>query len=765
VTATVEIIGVRHHSPACARLVEARLRALRPQWVLIEGPSDFNNRIAELQNSEHQPPIAIFSWYGDASHTCHSFAPFADFSPEWIALQVAAELGANTRFIDLPYWHEGSRDRGERYVDLLACDRQRERERALAQRLGFDGGDALWDHLFEQSLPLDQLAERLAVYFDQLRCDEPGDASDRAREAYMAQWIARIAANGQRVLVICGGWHRRPLLESLQQSIDATASLEMSPPEAISRHGSFLIPYSDRRLEALAGYQAGVQSPGYYRWLYTDGADIAAERASEAIIRRLRNARQTLSTAALIAAATRTRLLAALRGHPQPLRVDLLDGLLDALSNEALSAPPPWNARNTLSMRDDPNLREALLALTGDRVGRLAPGTPLPPLVFDVEALLDKQELNGSRTLQLDRSQPADCARSQTLWRLQILGIPGIEHQGNSAPQAARQLQPDQQPQEQWSLQASDARHTALIEAGAHGPTLQAAALHVLGERLAAATDVDALAALYASAVRAGYRAFGDALLPDLHAALAACSDHGALGRAGLRLLALTAIPQPPGHGDAHALLQPAMSALLARLLWLLEGLASPQQSAHAGDVDALRLLDRLLDPLAIFQIDRVASHATLARIAANPEAPPSLRGACFGVLWRHPSDSDPETELLAAARAFAHGEALGDFLYGLFALARNECVRSQGLIGALDAAFAAMSDHQFLLAAAALRQAFHYFPPRERAELGQVVGRLHGLDGHPTPDWLQLSHSIDDLQRSARLLSAIAETRTRIGL
>ena len=33
-------VGVRHHSPACARLVAHELRRLRPRLVLVEGPSD-----------------------------------------------------------------------------------------------------------------------------------------------------------------------------------------------------------------------------------------------------------------------------------------------------------------------------------------------------------------------------------------------------------------------------------------------------------------------------------------------------------------------------------------------------------------------------------------------------------------------------------------------------------------------------------------------------------------------------------------------------
>ena len=55
------IIGVRHHSPACARLVKERIEQTRPRYVLIEGPVDFNQRLDELF-LPHQLPIAIYSY-------------------------------------------------------------------------------------------------------------------------------------------------------------------------------------------------------------------------------------------------------------------------------------------------------------------------------------------------------------------------------------------------------------------------------------------------------------------------------------------------------------------------------------------------------------------------------------------------------------------------------------------------------------------------------------------------------------------------------
>lgn len=55
------IVGIRHHSPACARLVKLLIESQRPRYVLIEGPADFNDRVDELFLA-HQLPVAIYSY-------------------------------------------------------------------------------------------------------------------------------------------------------------------------------------------------------------------------------------------------------------------------------------------------------------------------------------------------------------------------------------------------------------------------------------------------------------------------------------------------------------------------------------------------------------------------------------------------------------------------------------------------------------------------------------------------------------------------------
>uniref|UniRef100_UPI001D6C3616 DUF5682 family protein n=1 Tax=Burkholderia sp. Ac-20379 TaxID=2703900 RepID=UPI001D6C3616 len=425
------VIGVRHHSPACARLVAARIRERRPRYVLIEGPADFNARLDELA-LPHRLPVAIYS-YLSSEHAHHgSWTPFAEHSPEWQALAAARETGAALRFIDLPAWHAAFHGLENRYADIADAEheaRAEAYERALSATLGVEGRDALWDHLFEDAdaspEALDRLEQHLSTYFVHLRGDAAGSAGNRARERAMACWIAwavgQTGGHPEDVLVVCGGYHAPALAalwrempadlpelprpgaadswaESLAEpSSDSSAESPVEPQAGtangaaapaedadIPRHGSYLVPYTFKRLDAFSGYASGMPSPAYYQWRWEQGADGAARQALERVMRRLRERGLPASTADLLAGQGRADGLARMRGHARPLRCDWLDALAGALVKDALDAPLPWTYRGALRAGTDPVLVETMDVLAGDAAGALAPGTPQPPLVHAV---------------------------------------------------------------------------------------------------------------------------------------------------------------------------------------------------------------------------------------------------------------------------------------------------------------------------------------------------------------------------------------------
>src|SRR2546425_864370 len=90
-------------------------------------------------------------------------------------------------------------------------------------------------------------------------------------------------------------------------------------------------------------------------------------------------------------------------------------GLAGALVKEALDVELPWATRGTLRLGTHPVIVEMVAALSGKRVGRLAVGTPLPPLCHSVDAELERHGLLVPSEPKLDLTRPQDRERSRLL--------------------------------------------------------------------------------------------------------------------------------------------------------------------------------------------------------------------------------------------------------------------------------------------------------------------------------------------------------------
>ncbi|MFF0288936.1 DUF5682 family protein [Streptomyces sp. NPDC005262] len=760
-------LGVRHHSPACARLVERTIEELRPAHVLVEGPAEMNARLDELLLG-HELPVAVFSHYRDGHRAATSWAPLCDYSPEWVALRAGRAAGAEVRFIDLPAWHPAFAERANRYADAEV--RYAEATERLCRHFAVDSSDALWDRLFEVE-PDAGLAARLDAYFALVRGDAEADPGDRAREAYMAAWVrAAVSAAGERpVLVVTGGFHQ-PALRALtgirgsDRIVDpAVGAVETAgaaggageppfdgggdgwalgadgwpqvpaPPQE-ARAGSFLVPYSFRQLDAFAGYQSGMPSPGYYQQVWDAGPEAAADGLLRTVVERLRARKFPVSTADLIAARSLAQGLTALRGNPRPARIDVLDGLAGALITDDLDRPLPWTSRGTLSTGSHPAVVEMVAACSGDRTGRLHPATPTPPLVHDVAAQLARLGLDGGHdsSYRLDLTDATDLERSRVLHRLRVLGIPG--HGRTAGPEHGI----DPVFTEHWERRPSPGREAALVEAGAYGAGLAEAAAAVLSERTQdAEAGADALAVVLFDTVLCGVGDLSERLLTELAARVGELKAPGPLGDVLATALGLWRHDRVYGVARGP-LLGAVIDGATERLLWLLEG----ARGASGVDLPRLRAVvavrDAVLHAPELLAVSRRTVAAISQRISRDPDTPIDLRGAAFGLHRALGSASGISTDPVEAVRAVAVAgpDALGDWLAGLFALARDEvtgAVESAGgaggvtgsLVDVLDGLVCALPDGDFLSGLPALRQAFAFFPPRERERIaGQLLER-----------------------------------------
>lgn len=718
------VVGVRHHAPACARLVRSIIEALRPAFVLVEGPVDFNPHLADL-TLDHALPVAIFSFSAGGRAPCASYTPFCDFSPEWQALVTGRAVGARVLFCDLPAWDPAFGRRANRYADPHGV-RAEAADRALAAALGVEDQDALWDVLAEAA-PEADLPARLERYFALLRPPGTDDPAEEARERFMAAYAAHALreAGGRPVVLVCGGWHADAVRRYCGEADGALP--EPEPPDPEARTGSYLVPYAYRRLDRFSGYSAGMPSPAYYERVAAEGLAAAADWATGAIGTALREAGQVVSTADRIAWAAHAQGLAELRAHPAILRTDLVDAALATLVKEALDAPPAWTA--TAAAPRHPALSAMLRALAGTREGGLAEGTRQPPLVADVTERLRAAGLEPTTLrarVTLDWAEPAERARAHLLHALRILDLPGIVRiEGPDLADAGL-------PRESFEITRHPHWTGALIEASLWGGTLAMAATGCLTARVEARPDaLPVLAGALSDALFAGLTIEGE-LAARLQAGLATAHDAAALGSAGRRLVRLHRFGGAFEEEARPALARLCM-AVVQRALHLVETLADAREGLGAIDLflacrDLFRDCPDLAPDLSPLRAPFVAM---LVRRLADARTPPALAGAALGFLVAcGEAGAEKGVETVTAVgtlRRFGLPDTLGDCLAGLFALAREE-IAEAGTLVSVETLVAAWDDADFLRALPSLRMAFAWFPPRERERIAVAILRRDGV-------------------------------------
>lgn len=765
----VEVVGVRHHSPAAARLIAERIRRDPPSAVLVEGPADADQLLDQLL-LDHRLPVMLYAWSPspghDAAHPADgarrvAYYPLCDYSPEWTALRAGRDVGAHVELVDLPILprlatpdDDGADGNGyaepdhHRPHDPAGADgpgatppgrRGDDPVEELMRRLGVESLDAVCDELVEIDPTLDYntFRARMALLGAIVR-DERTDARTAAREAHMAGRALAVAATadtaGPPVLLVCGAAHV-PGIEALLAAPPGGPG--HASPDGPPRPGSgiAITPTSYAALDALDGYDAGQPSPGFYDELHRDraaGRTGTAVRLLHLAVADLRAAGRSVSAADLVAATTTLTALASLRGHHEPWRTDLLDACLTTLVRDDRGTDHPVMARVRHRLR-------------GDRVGRLHPDADRPPFTVELVATVSALDLDApadGRTLRLDLADAHDRRRSQVLHCLALLGVP-LAPDGPPA-------EPDPSGYETWWLRWSPEVEGALVTAARFGATRTDAVAARLAERSHGVGDDPALAAaVLLDAVRCGALDSRERLLPGLLAAVARTQRVDLVGQASTLLMGAYRYDALLGvTGDAA--LGAVLEALLDRGVRLVERiplLGSPCTPVEL--VDALRALSdvaaRCHDDL---DLDVAGWDEALAGLVASDTTATELRGAALGARWLVPGADD--AALVDGLRLVARHDDLGDLLAGVLAVAREAVVRRDALLLAVDERLAAMDDAAFWAALPGLRRAFARYTRREQADIAHAVGGS-ALAAAPGPS------ALDGAATETAALAAIA--------
>ena len=277
---SVHLFGIRHHGPGSARSLCKSLAELRPDILLIEGPLEAEKILELAGHTEMKPPVAMLFYPKDQAAEA-SYYPFAEFSPEWQAIQWALKEEVPIRMIDLPQaidvalqkqlleQHRATAEEALSEIEnddsepleseetFASDDDQGPFERkefptwqarvrldpigVLAEAAGYADRELFWEQQIERREDSSGVFEAIAEAMEALRETAPElSPRDELREAFMRQGIRKaIREKHEEIAVVCGAWHV-PALQDLKSHAKADRERVKKLPRRKSQAHGFL---------------------------------------------------------------------------------------------------------------------------------------------------------------------------------------------------------------------------------------------------------------------------------------------------------------------------------------------------------------------------------------------------------------------------------------------------------------------------------------------------------------------------------------------
>lgn len=702
----VEVLGVRHYSPGCARALLERLVALRPEIVLVEGPPDAQPLLPALLHDDMVPPVALLI-YAARNPGAAAVYPFAVFSPEWHALRYAlATQGCQARLADLPMavYLASPREEEERGQDEDAPESP---WGDLPLAAGYSSEEVMWEHLAETRLATDGLLDAVVEMAAALQ----GDAGPPPlkllpqREAAMRQAIRDAQREGfVRIAVVCGAAHA-PALKQLDQEKADAALLRGLPRTEVE---ASWIPWTYSRLTRRSGYGSGVQAPGWCEHLWLHPGPDRAPHWMSYVASVLREAGFGASPALVIEAVHLAQALAELRGLSAP-------GLLEF--HQATEVTLCHGASEPLHL-----VRDRLEI--GDRQGSVPSSTLAVALQRDLELQQKKLRLAPSaepRTLDLDLRGETDLARSRLLHRLNALGVPWGEYQPVSAGKQGTF-------HEIWRLEWRPELALCIIEANVWGTTVGEAATARLVAEGSVAQTLPRLTDLLSQALFSDLADAIKALLASVEAACAHTTDEGHL------IDALLPLARVARYGDARQTrlerLAPVIEVLFERAV-----IGLPHACLSLDDAAARTMLpsiDRLQESVLLLSSQERSERwfAVLRQVSElGDRAHGLVRGRCVRLLLDQRQMSGEDLLRLASLvlSPLASPGSAASWVEGVVRGSVTLLLHQEELWTALDAWLTGLEPDVFLGLLPLLRRAFASFGEQERLALREKVQFLSG--------------------------------------
>ena len=731
---TIHVFGIRHHGPGCARSVQLALEALAPDVILVEGPPDADGALPLAADAAMRPPVALLVYRPDEPKQA-VFYPFAEFSPEWVAIRFALAKQIPVRFMDLPWTLRFAQSQTE-------TEREPEHTRidpliALAKAAGYDDAEMWWEHLVERRRDPAGLFEAITEGMQAIRADAEAAGIisdlDLLREAHMRQTIrAAIKEGRERIAVVCGAWHAPVLIAPGPAKPDAARLKGL----AKTKVDVAWIPWTHSRLSYRSGYGAGIESPGWYRHLWL-APDRAAVRWLVDAARLLREQDLEAPSASVIEAARLAEALAAMRALHSPGLAELRDAMLSVFCRG--DAAPLALVRHRLEI--------------GHELGAVPDAATIVPLqreLRDTQRRLRLKATDEIKTLDLDVRKANDRERSVLFHRLTVLDVAWATPQERVGGSGTFH--------ERWQLQWQPEMEVSLVDASIWGHTIQEAATARISQESAASDDLSTLTTWLDRAILAE--------LPEaIERALARVQECAALSADIVRLMtAFPPLARTARYGDVRSTpserLRPVIDGLLERII-----VGLPLACASLDDeaaTEMLKLMEGVQHGIDTLDLRDAREEwiAVLHGLADRDAVHGLVRGWCCRTLFERQRLDDVELQRragLALSPAVARAQAAA-WLEGVVRGSGMLLLHLDGLWSALDRWIASLSAEEFTSLLPLVRRAFSGFNRAERRAMGEKVTRLmraHASQGAASDD--RVAPRVDAM-RAARVLPVLAQ-------
>lgn len=734
----VNFFGIRHLSPAGAFYLRKFLDNLKPEVVIIEAPSDFEDVLNDITRAETKPPFAILAYTKNIPVRTVLY-PFAEYSPEYQAILWCRESGVKARFMDLPsetflalekVESEDSDDVSEDEIEESEESEEiKEPEPSVYDKLdilsGEDSHETFWERVLEHCADAEAYHEGANLFGAKIREFSSENDHDFAelqmREIYMRNVIREVVESGiapEKIVVVTGSYH----VEGLKTWDKPEKIPEFPKTECFHT----LMPYSYYRLSTRSGYGAGNKAPAYYEliWEGLNRGDrlFTANAYLTKIAEFQRQNGNAASSAQVIEAVRLAKSLAEIRGGGtgcMPVLRDLRDAAQTCIGEGSFAAVSIATADTEI----------------GTKIGELPDGVSRTSIQDDFyrglkELNLEKYRSATAQELSLDlrenrrasseKSAFLDLNRSFFLHKLRVLNIPFAQYRKSDQDNATWR--------EEWTLVWTPEAEITLVESALKGDTVELAAAFALKERVEQAQNMSEVAAAIEDAFFCGMGSVASYAASALQAMAVDAVSFEELAKTAFRL-SNSIIYGNIRKADCEPI-KPLLEQLYLRACLILSSECVCDDAASQPIAEAMDTLNSV--ELAQGFLDTDTWIKALWEVAGRDDLNTKLSGFAAAVLLERNKMTNDQLKIEVSRRLSLGTPAdLGaGWFEGLTMKNRYALIARQSLWESLDEYVQSLDDEEFKRALVFLRRAFADFSPAEKDSIAENLGEVWGLNG-----------------------------------